>query len=382
MTASLAGPEFEALLARSRDLIRSLQDAGGAYPASPTFSAYRGYSWFRDGAFIADAMSAVGEPASAEAFFDWCARVILRHRVRVEAIIEAERAGAPLADELMLPTRFTFSGDVGTDDWWDFQLDGYGTWMWAAAAHAQRHGSDVERWRDAAELTVDYLIGSWQRPCYDWWEEHSEHVHPSTLGCIVAGLESAADSGMVLGSRAAAARAAAAEIRALLTERGVADGHLVKWIGSVEVDGSLSALVAPLGVIEPGSDLARGTVAEVASQLCVDGGVYRFREDTYFGGGRWPLLSCFLGLAQLANGDRDSAERLLAWAASTETPEGHIPEQVDGPLLDASHRQAWIDRWGPPATPLLWSHAMVLRLAAELGLAGGTGSDVHEEVAA
>ncbi len=27
----------------------------------------------------------------------------------------------------------------------------------------------------------------------------------------------------------------------------------------------------------------------------------------------------------------------------------------------------WIDRWGPVATPLLWSHAMVLRLGLELG---------------
>jgi hypothetical protein len=45
-----------------------------------------------------------------------------------------------------------------------------------------------------------------------------------------------------------------------------------------------------------------------------------------------------------------------------------LPEQVDGHLLAPEYRQEWIDRWGPVATPLLWSHAMVLRLAAELGV--------------
>ena len=36
-------------------------------------------------------------------------------------------------------------------------------------------------------------------------------------------------------------------------------------------------------------------------------------------------------------------------------------------LLDPAFRQEWIDRWGTVATPLLWSHAMLLRLAVELG---------------
>ena len=62
-----------------------------------------------------------------------------------------------------------------------------------------------------------------------------------------------------------------------------------------------------------------------------------------------------------------SAQRLLDWAASTATDEGTLPEQVAGHLLSPEHQQEWIDRWGPVANPLLWSHAMVLRLAAELG---------------
>lgn len=359
--------DLDALLDRSRAVITTLQQPNGAYPASPTFSAYRGYCWLRDGAFIADGASAAGEVASASAFFDWCAMVIERHGSRIDEIVAAAAAGAPLSDDRMLPARFTFDGSLGDDDWWDFQLDGYGTWLWAAAEHAARHGVDVGRWSAAAALTVDYLLSSWQRPCFDWWEEHSEEVHVSTLGCVSAGLVAAADSGLVSGDRALRARAGAERVRARIEQSGVVDGHLVKWFGSTAVDASLSALIAPLGVIDASSELGAATLRAVSADLEVDGGVHRFLADTFYGGGRWPLLSCFLGLAYAASGDRDSAQQLLDWAASTATDEGTLPEQVAGHLLSPEHQQEWIDRWGPVANPLLWSHAMVLRLAAELG---------------
>ena len=359
--------DLAALLTHSRDVITSLQEPNGAYPASPDFSAYRGYCWFRDGAFIADGVSTAGAVESATAFFDWCASVLARHEGALEEIVAAARAGSPVPDDRMLPARFTFAGDLGHDDWWDFQLDGYGTWLWAAVAHADRHGLDVQRWRRAAELTVDYLVSSWQRPCFDWWEEHSEHVHVSTLGCIAAGLSAAASSGLIEGERREAALTARAAIDDVLRGAGTADGHLVKWIGDDAVDGSLSALIAPLGVIPAADPLAAGTIAAVERDLSVDGGVHRFRADTFFGGGQWPLLTCFLGLAQSARGDRDSARRSLEWAASTATADLMLPEQVDRHLLDPSFRQEWIDRWGTVATPLLWSHAMLLRLAVELG---------------
>ncbi|PVW02167.1 glycoside hydrolase family 15 [Microbacterium sp. Gd 4-13] len=359
--------DLDALLDRSRAVITTLQQPNGAYPASPTFSAYRGYCWLRDGAFIADGASAAGEVASASAFFDWCAMVVERHGSRIGEIVAAVAAGAPLPDDRMLPARFTFDGALGEDDWWDFQLDGYGTWLWAAAEHASRHGVDVCRWSAAAALTVDYLLSSWQRPCFDWWEEHSEEVHVSTLGCIAAGLAAAADSGLVSGDRALRAREGAERVRARIEQSGVVDGHLVKWFGSAAVDASLSALIAPLGVIDAHSELGVATLRAVSADLEVDGGVHRFLADTFYGGGRWPLLSCFLGLAYAASGDRESAQRLLDWAASTATDEGTLPEQVAGHLLSPAHQQEWIDRWGPVANPLLWSHAMVLRLAAELG---------------
>ncbi|MBN9607112.1 MAG: hypothetical protein J0G30_10925 [Actinomycetales bacterium] len=356
--------------ARGRALILSLQDPSGAYPASPTFSAYLGFSWLRDGAFIADAMSAGGEEASATAFFDWCARTLELQAERIERIVRAAREGRPVPDGEMLATRFRFDGTQVDDGWENFQLDGYGLWLWAALAHARRHGLDPDRWHSGIALTADYLVSSWARPCYDWWEEHVEHVHISTLGSIEAGLRAIEPLESMGAERRAAVRAAADAVATTIRERGVVDGHLVKWIGSTEVDASLAALIAPLAVVDAGSDLARATLAELERRVVVDGGTHRFPADTYYGGGQWPLLSCFLGLAHLRAGDADRARELLAWAAGTERPAGTLPEQVEDHLLEPSALPGWVERWGTSADPLLWSSAMFLRLAAELGEVG------------
>jgi len=356
----------DSVLAASRDIISRLQTSTGAYPASPTFSAYRGYCWFRDGSFIADAASVAGLTDSADAFFDWCASTLTARTPAVNDIIARSHTSTPVDDSHMLPARFTFDGGVGDDDWWDFQLDGYGTYLWALFSHAQRHDLPLEKHRTSIELTVDYLISAWDRPCYDWWEESSGQRHVSTLGCVGAGLEAAVASGLLDPERTADASAAATQIRGLIESEGVVDGHLVKWLGGTSVDASLSALISPLGFICPDSDLARATVTAVESELSWDHGVYRYLGDTFYGGGRWPLLSCFLGLAMHATGREADAAEYLAWAAHTATANFDMPEQVSDQLLAPERFSEWADKWGGVATPLLWSHAMLLRLNAEV----------------
>jgi GH15 family glucan-1,4-alpha-glucosidase len=351
------------LAERSIELVLALQDESGAYPASPTFSAYAGYSWFRDGAFIADAMSAAGAVESADRFFDWCSGILVSRRATIERVVAAAAVGEPVADSEMLPARFTFDGRDGADEWWDFQLDGYGTWLWAVAEHAKRHSLGLDRWMPAIALTVDYLASSWHRACFDWWEESAEHVHVSTLGCIAAGLEAVGGAGRVV-----------ADIRALIATEGTTGGHLAKWLGSKEVDASLLSVIAPLRVVPASDPVGAATIAAVEAELSVDGGVHRYGSDTFFGGGQWPLLSCFLGLAFEASGDRARALDQLAWAAGTVDGGGAMPEQVGRHLLDPSREQEWVDRWGPVARPLLWSHAMYIRLAVQLDVVRGLGA--------
>ena len=66
---------LDGLAARSVAVIRDHQSGSGAYLAAPFPAAYRN-AWLRDGAFVADGMSRMGERASAEAFFGWCAGVV------------------------------------------------------------------------------------------------------------------------------------------------------------------------------------------------------------------------------------------------------------------------------------------------------------------
>jgi GH15 family glucan-1,4-alpha-glucosidase len=352
------------LARRSHAVITHYQDPGGAYPASPTFSAYRGFAWLRDGSFTAEGISRYGDVGSANRFHDWAAGVLIGRRSEVDALVASRAAGELPPVERMLPTRFTFTGENGSDPWWDFQTDGYGMWLWSAVTHARRHGIDPARWRAGFEVAVDYLLTSWDRPCYDWWEEHVEHRHVSTLGAIRGGLVAVAS--LLDESRAAAASAVAAEIQALVVAEGVADGHLTKWLGTAAVDGSLASCVVPFGLVD--GDLADATLDAVAADLDAGGGVHRFTADVFYGGGQWLLLSALLGWNRAARGDHDTALKYLRWIAAQATVDGELPEQVPHHLLHPGSRDEWVARWGPVATPLLWSHGMYLILASELGL--------------
>ncbi|MEV6155133.1 glycoside hydrolase family 15 protein [Nonomuraea sp. NPDC052129] len=361
------------LVSHSLDLIQRLQSPTGAYPASPTFSAYRGYSWLRDGAFIAEGVSRHGDAAGADAFHTWCARVIGDRAGQVDSLVSRAGRGEPVSPAEMLPTRFTLDGVDGDVDWWDFQLDGYGTWLWALREHSFRHGRAVPGVEKGVRTAARYLTSFWDMPCYDWWEEHVEQRHVATLGAVHAGLRAAVALGVLSGAESEAAGRAVEGIAALVAAEGVSgsaalkSGYLTKWLGSQAVDASLLACVEPFGLYAADHPVGAATVAEVERQLAVDGGVYRYLADTFYGGGRWVLLAGFLGWNHARAGRRAEARRYLDWMAAQATAEGDLPEQVSDRLLAPERFQEWLDRWGTVATPLLWSHGMYLILADELG---------------
>ncbi|WP_371407875.1 glycoside hydrolase family 15 protein [Kribbella sp. NBC_00662] len=344
----------------SHAVITGNQDAGGAYPAAPTFSAYRGYAWLRDGSFTAEGISRYGDIASADRFHDWADGVLRSRRRQVDELCAANARGQRPDDADMLPTRFTFDGGDGSDPWWDFQTDGYGIWLWSVVSHAVRHGLELDRWRGGIEVAVDYLVAFWDRPCYDWWEEHVEERHVSTLGAIYGGLVAIAPY------TEAAVLEVAERIRSLVVAEGIHDGRLTKWLGTSAVDGSLPACVVPFGLVS--GEVGAATLTAVADELDVDGGVHRFTADVFYGGGQWILLSALLGWNLAVAGDSAGAWRHLRWIADQATPDGELPEQVPHHLLHPGSRDEWIARWGNVATPLLWSHGMYLILADELGV--------------
>jgi GH15 family glucan-1,4-alpha-glucosidase len=76
-----------------------------------------------------------------------------------------------------------------------------------------------------------------------------------------------------------------------------------------------------------------------------------------------------LGLSYEQLGEIVDAEEKLEWVAAHATPAGELPEQSQDHLLAPESYDPWVAKWGAPARPLLWSHAMFLTLAHTLGQA-------------
>ncbi|NOX61237.1 MAG: glycoside hydrolase family 15 protein [Chloroflexi bacterium] len=345
---------------RSIEIILQNQSPTGAYPACPNFPTYQ-YSWFRDGAFIAYAMDLSGHYESAGRFHDWAARNILKRGDVVARALLKARANEPLGAEDILHTRYLLSGEEADEPWPNFQLDGFGVWLWALRQHQLLSRRDLPLIHvQAARLAADYIAALWRRPCYDCWEEFPEHIHAYTLASIYGGLQAHAELSGHDHS------AALAEIRAFLLANAVHRGHFVKFIGSTEVDASLLGLATPFEVFPPDHPLVAATVQEIEAHLLRDGGVHRYAWDTYYGGGAWVLLTAWLGWHYARVGEREKAWEALRWVETQADEAGELPEQTPVNLNDASYYEPWRQRWGEIAKPLLWSHAMYIVLHSEL----------------
>jgi len=387
------------LVALSLDLIARSQAPTGAYIAAPGYETY-GYSWLRDGSFIAASMDAHGRTDSAAAFHRWVADAVERHAYKVEALVaEADTAlrgtGAPLLpldDRYTLHTRFTLEGEEGDKHWGDFQPDGYGFWLTSVARHLATTGSDPAPLTTAVDLVRRYLVLTWELPSFDCWEEHPTQRHATTWAAVAQGLRSTAG----LGSSSAATDLVGRIERLLEMEAG-SNAILPKFVGARErvaqepriaqqdtpgkavaghervgqalspdaVDGSALLILGDFGPFDPSSDIVSSTLQVIEDTLVVDGGVHRYLEDEFYGGGLWVVLGGALA-TMLAPRDAPRAHEILAWIEAQADASGSLPEQVSSHLRVPQSLAVWVDRWGPPARPLLWSHAMYLLAIASL----------------
>jgi GH15 family glucan-1,4-alpha-glucosidase len=352
------------LAQRSIQIILENQSASGAYIASPNFPTYH-YSWFRDGAYIAYAMNRAGQHESAARFHSWAAGIINRRAGRVASATQKARRGEALSEKDILHTRYTLDGEEGEKEAWpNFQLDGFGTWLWSLAEYRDLAGVPLPAgWASAARLVADYLAALWQLPCYDCWEEFPNLVHTSTLAAIYGGLQ--ASSKLLDDGYAKATQ----EIFSFLHTNAKADGRFVKAPGRSDVDASLISLAVPYQLVAPDDPKMQNTIRAIEEEL-LHGGVQRYAEDTYYGGGEWILLTAWLGWYYARCGEVEKARSLLAWVEQQAEENGNLPEQVPEYLNDEAAYLEWQQRWGAVASPLLWSHAKYLILKSELKNSG------------
>ncbi len=346
---------------RSIEVILENQHPSGAYIACPTFPSYQ-YCWFRDASFIAYAMDLVGEKESASRFHDWAARQVNNRADIVKDSIVEVASGKSRNSNRILHTRYNLDGTEGiSQEWPNFQLDGFGTWLWSLREHHQISGSTLpESWLQAANLVSAYLEATWRQPCFDCWEEFPDFVHPHTLAAIFAGLAAhtelcGEDHSSTLGA-----------IKKYIETHNIVDGHFAKFSNAPAVDSNLIGLAVPYHVFSLDDPRIQATITEIESSLCRGGGLHRYAADTYYGGGEWILLAAWLGWYHAQTGDPQGmlkACHALDWVESQFTLLSYLPEQTPNSLNDPSYYQFWINCWGEIATPLLWSHAMHIILS-------------------
>ncbi len=401
------------LYQRSIEIILANQSPSGAYVASPNFPTYH-YCWFRDGSLTAYAMDLVGQHESAARFHAWAARAVNQRAEVIRRGVAKAAASQPknapmqvlsdpsrllrdpkgeLRETDILHTRLTLEGEDGAEvGWGNFQMDGFGTWLWALEQHHHLSCQPLPpACMEAAGRVVEYLSALWRYPCYDCWEEFPDKIHPYTLSAIYGGLkdylnlttETQRTQRFNINQpgdlSVSVVNKTLGEIKAYIEEHFVCGGHFVKFEGQPEVDASLLGMAVPYGVVPPDDPRMQATAAEIERTLrCGSAagvhtyGVHRYAADNYYGGGEWILLSAWLGwyYAQLDAPDSPAKiAALLAWIEAQADPEGNLPEQVPTNLNDPSYYSHWLAKWGPIANPLLWSHAeyIILKNLGRLG---------------
>ena len=283
----------------------------------------------------------------------------------------------------MLATRFTFDGARGRR-----RVVGLPARrlrhvaVGASSQHADRHGLSLDPLAPARSSSrVDYLVSSWHRPCFDWWEEHAERRARLDPRLHRGGPRAARRRSGVLDADARRARRPCRSTRSTRSSaaRGVVDGHLAKWLGSADGRREPRRRSShPLGVFPASEPVGarrpsrRSTRSSTSTAACT-----ATSRDTFYGGGQWPLLSCMLGLAFAALGRRRARlEQLRLGRVDASRPTSDLPEQVDRHLLDAvACGRSGSTAGAPSRRRCCGRHAMFIRLAVELGRSSKEGPD-------
>ena len=193
MTKHVSELGREAAIQSSVASILRNQQPNGAFVASPDFAEYC-YCWLRDGSFAANALDQVGEYGASARYHAWVNMAIEGISDLIDRAIDSQQDGVALDPSHMPPARFALDGSNVVDDWPNFQIDGYGIWLWSLGQHLVSTGRlpVPEALRGSVERVGRYLDAFALSPCYDVWEENGSALHTSTLACVYGGLAAAA----------------------------------------------------------------------------------------------------------------------------------------------------------------------------------------------
>jgi GH15 family glucan-1,4-alpha-glucosidase len=345
-----AGP-WQALITRSELILKLLtvMDTGAIAAAATTSLPetiggvrnwdYR-FVWIRDGAFTAQALTALGHHNEAARFLQWAEEVadIHDHEDRRLQIMYGLHGEAELPEE-ELPHLAGYHGSrpvrIGNGAAEQAQHDIYGELL-TAAYELVRHGQQLtpSQRRFLAEL-ADETCQHWAEPDSGLWEMRKEprHYTHSKLMCWAA-LDRAlrmARHGILEGD-VARWRETRERIREVVLREGYSEerGAFVQSFGSRELDAS--SVLIPIHELLPCNDpRVQSTLDATLAQLTENGFVYRYVADDGLPGreGAFGLTTFWLVDALALSGRLEEAERIFEGMARAASPLGLYAEQLD-----------------------------------------------------
>ena len=350
--------DIDNLYNKSIEVILHNQSKNGLYVACPNFENYR-YCWLRDSAFTAYSMDLSGNNTSSRKYYYGIDNILKIRCEKVEQLINTYKKNRFIDKRNILPARFSLSGKMTDTDWPEFQIDGYGIFLWGLVKHLEitdELNLLETTFKDSIDIVIKYLTNFWIVPNYDCWEENGDKINTSTIVCVYGGLKSILDikkDKIIIDS--------CDKIKAFFHNFCVKNNHIIKYIGAESVDASLIWSSVPFGIVNAEDYIMLNTVKKIES-LLLRTGLKRYYLDEYYGGGEWPLLTAFLGWYYLTTGNIRGARKMLKLVLKSADKNYMLPEQKSSNLYFPEKYIFWKNKWGEIAKPLLWSHAMYIIL--------------------
>lgn len=355
-----------ALAERSIDVLHALQDthtgalmaAAEVDPHSRVSGGY-GYSWPRDGSYLASALGAFGFRERVEHYFKFCQDTQDPSGTWWQRYAATKHAGP---------------------SWGRIQIDEPATVIGAAYLHF-RKTQDLfwlERIWPNLKKGLTFLeqfhgpkhpLG---RPSHDLWEERMG-IHAYSLAAVSSAFTAGSFLAHELGDQRLEKhyREWGRALAQIISEKFLgAEGPIRRsfvtsswnyedpsgyWDEAADI--SMLGLIYPFGIFKKTDVAAKRVVAQLREKLWNHqvGGIIRYEQDTYRGGNPWILTTLWLATVDLATGDLAHAKESFDWVMEKATSTGMLAEQV--------HRETGQPCW---VIPLAWSHAMFLLFVREV----------------
>ena len=372
--------EVGKILERSKEVFRNCSLQNGAIiaadvsnPIYPKNVKWYGYVWLRDASFVCYACDLLKMYEISERFFKWCLDYaeglkdgVFAHKYFPNGRIAGDFDLDLEEKDLKREKRKILKNYVRVKAFYvQFQPDQLGTLIWAIYEHSKFRS--VEEFRELVEILANGICKYWKRSCFtipsfDLWEErvalpNLKQVHTYSLAACIKGLECALE--ICEGNEKRRIwKNTLKQMKRVLKNCYVENIGFVRTYGrkmDETADSSLVSLVWPWKQFKANDERITKTVERILMENKLDGGILRYKGDSYNGsiefldlknnkGGIWPILNYLFSIYFSLKGEKERAIEYFNWV-NERAKDGYLAEQI-------------IDNKPASIIPLAWSHAM------------------------